>query len=964
MAGGGLLIGRERELVEVERMLASARLVTVTGAGGCGKTRLSLEVAERAVSSAQHTPAVVIEVAGAASAEQLVDAALRAVGARERVGRRPSQVLLEHLAERRLLLVFDNCEHLAAEVGRVVRELLDGAPGLRALVASREPLGIAGEDVFRLGPLSLPEPGGGVGAVVRSDAARLFVDRAAAADAGFALTPAVARAVARICHQLDGLPLALCLAAARVGAVSVSEVAEGLTRRGRLDTIAADGGSPQHHSVRASFDWSYQLLEARERELLRWLSVFAGGFTVASAHAVAGHLLDEGEVRRLLDSLEAKGLIMAVTARGPERWGFLETIREQAFELLCLESEQDEAEDRRLVFFRAFAATADELVLETDGHEVIDEETANLRRALEWALERDMDGATDMVADLMNHWVLAEHFEEGRAACAAVLAATPGGDPGGRAVVHCGAGMIGMLSGDYAGAIANTQAGLALLEAVGDVEAQVRCLRMSAMVLTLTGIDMEQGRRNAYQAAELARCNGDWLGTAWALSNLAVVEATSDRFDAARTAYEEFLTIPNASEHVRLRTFAEVAAAWIEVIAGSPERALAHADLALALEGDWPSMTHFQIAGFRIHALALLGRTEEALSEGAREMRRAQESGALQAIPAIDLALLIAELAADDLDGAEARAQRLLEVPQQHTLALVREVLGRIALARDDAAEAEAQARELEAVSERTKSARHEAIAQFLYGGAAMRAGNLDHARDLLQAALATDAELGLEREAVDALHSLALLAARTGDTARAARLAAAAEAERARLGCVALRSTLEGLEAARASSLERGTEDWDVAWAEGEQLSLAEAIAYARRRRGRRDRAPAGWGSLTPAELDVATLAAGGLSNPQIAARLFVSRATVKMHLSSVYLKLRVANRTELAAAMATHAPPYHRQGRAGRFGPEPPAPGWARGSAGYPETCFQAPKNGQVAVVLGCRDADDGCAPPQEWR
>ena len=131
-----------------------------------------------------------------------------------------------------------------------------------------------------------------------------------------------------------------------------------------------------------------------------------------------------------------------------------------------------------------------------------------------------------------------------------------------------------------------------------------------------------------------------------------------------------------------------------------------------------------------------------------------------------------------------------------------------------------------------------------------MRAGNLDHARDLLQAALATDAELGLEREAVDALHSLALLAARTGDTPRAARLAAAAEAERARLGCVALRSTLDGLEAARASSLERGTEDWDMAWAEGEQLSLAEAIAYARRRRGRRDRPAAGWGSLTPAEL------------------------------------------------------------------------------------------------------------------
>jgi len=248
----------------------------------------------------------------------------------------------------------------------------------------------------------------------------------------------------------------------------------------------------------------------------------------------------------------------------------------------------------------------------------------------------------------------------------------------------------------------------------------------------------------------------------------------------------------------------------------------------------------------------------------------------------------------------------LLDVPQPHTLALVREVLGRIALARGDAAEAVANARELEAVAQRTGSGRHSAIARLLYGCAAILAGDLDRARDLLQAVLATAAELGLEREATDALHSLAMLAARTGDGPRAARLAGAAQAERARLGCVALRSTLDGLQAARAASVQRdGAAVWDVAWKEGEQISLAEAIAYARRRRGRRDRPSAGWGSLTPAELDVATLATGGLSNPQIAARLFVSRATVKMHLSNVYLKLRVANRTELAAVMATHESP-----------------------------------------------------------
>lgn len=153
-------------------------------------------------------------------------------------------------------------------------------------------------------------------------------------------------------------------------------------------------------------------------------------------------------------------------------------------------------------------------------------------------------------------------------------------------------------------------------------------------------------------------------------------------------------------------------------------------------------------------------------------------------------------------------------------------------------------------------------------------------------------------------LDELALLAAGSRESARAARLAAAAGAARARLGCAPLQTTLGRLDAARVRSIEiAGTAAWDAAWAEGEQLSLADAIAYARRGRGRRDRPPAGWGSLTPAELDVATLAASGLSNPQIASRLFISRATVKMHLSSVYLKLRVANRTELAAAMAIHS-------------------------------------------------------------
>ena len=758
MVAGGPLIGRERELAELERRLMSARLLTVTGAGGCGKTRVALELADRAGRGTEPVESAVVELVSVRSAEQLVDSLLRGGRCCERFGRRPAEVLLEFVSERQLLLVLDSCEHLVATVGRVVAELLDAAPRVRVVVTSREPLGVAGESVFRLGPLSLPELGGGVGGVVRSDAGRLFVDRAAVVDPGFAPTASVAGAVARICHELDGLPLALCLAAARVDTLTASEVADGLARRGRLDGALGEDESLRHRSIRASLDWSYQLLGARERVALRRLSTFAGGFTAAAAYAVVGPDLDEVDVRGPLDSLEAKGLIMPVRTQGAERWAFLQLISEYASEQLRLEGQQEEIEDRHLAFFRAFAADADELLLEAAGHELIDEETANLRRALERAVEHDVGSAVMIAASLMRHWVLAEHFEEGRAACDAVLSvAGGGGEAGALAVVHCGAGLIGMLGEDYARAIANVQTGLALLAGVDDIAAQARGLVMAAMVLIQTGVDLEDGRRHAHRAVELARVCGDRLGLAWALVNVAMVEAICDRFDAVRTAYDEFLAIPNASEHVRLRTWAELAAAWAEVIAGSPERALAHADLALALEGDRPSMTHFQGVGFRIHALARLGRTDQALGEGAREMRRAQESGALQAIPAIELALALAELIHGDLDAAEARARRLLIVPQLHTLALVREVLGRVALARGDVHEAREQARELEAVSERTASARHRALAHFVTGCAAVRANETDRGRDLLQAALATDAELGLEREAACSMSSRCL---------------------------------------------------------------------------------------------------------------------------------------------------------------------------------------------------------------
>ncbi|HVY77805.1 MAG TPA: AAA family ATPase [Solirubrobacterales bacterium] len=390
MVGGAPLIGREAEVTELAEILSEARLLTVTGAGGCGKTRLALELADRIRGEDEAPGHAVAMLAGVGGEDQLLDALLRAFGAREQFGRSPREVLLGCAATLPSpLLVLDNCEHLLAPAAAVVAELLAAAPEIRVVATSREPLGVAGERVFDLRPLGLPEAGGGLAALVRSGAGRLFVDRAARADPAFELTPRSAAAAAEVCRALDGLPLALCLAAARLREVPVEEMAGELARPGPVGATGEVELS-RHDSLDASLEWSYRLLDERERQLFRCLSVFADGFTAEAARAVGAPDLGTEEVRILLGSLEAKGLTVAVTGdAGWERWALLETVSGHAARRLALEREEDEAADRHLAWFASYAARADEMLAQADGHRLIDEETANLRRALETATRRD-----------------------------------------------------------------------------------------------------------------------------------------------------------------------------------------------------------------------------------------------------------------------------------------------------------------------------------------------------------------------------------------------------------------------------------------------------------------------------------------------------------------------------------------------------------------------------------------------
>ncbi len=897
MLGGSPLIGRENELTELEGELSEARVLTITGAGGCGKTRLALELADRIAEedgAPAHASAMLASVAGE---DQLLDALVRALGAREQFGRSPREVLLECVAARPSpLLMLDNCEHLLGPVVAIVAELLAAAPEVRIVATSREPLGVSEEKVYDLRPLGLPEAEGGLAALVRSDAGRLFVDRAVHADPVFELTPRSAAAAAEVCRALDGLPLALCLAAARLREVSVEEMAEELSRR-HLSDATGEVELSRHDSLGASLEWSYRLLDERERQLFRCLSVFADGFTAEAARAVGAPDLGKEEVRSLLGSLEAKGLTTAVTGdAGWERWTLFETVSEYAARQLAFEREEDEAADRHLAWFEDYAARADETLAQADGHRLIDQETANLRRALETATRRDPAAALGIASSLMRHWVLGEHFQEGRSACAEALAApTTDEETGSRAVLRSGAAVFALLAEDYAEALESARAALELLPDVRDADAEAACLLFSSTVLIQTGADLDEGFRCAERAVELERSSRRPLPLAYALVNLSISAGLCERFDLALAAYEEFLAIRPACDHPRLRTWAEQAAAWAEVSVGSPRRALQHADHALTLEGRRPTMTYFQALGFRIQALARIGETDRARQEGAEAMKRAEESGALVAVPAIEVALMIAEFHSGDFDTTQERARRLLEMPHLHTLALAHETLARVALCRGDIALASAESRELGAIAERSGGARQAAIAQRLMGSAALRAGESERGRNLLHDALQTCAELSFERDAAETLEELALAEGRSGSLERSARLAGAAAATRRRLDCVRGPATKNGLSDI-APQLDGDRESWRVAWKQGETLTLQEAIAYARRGRGPRDRPPAGWESLTPVEAQVAQLAAEGMSNPQIAAQLFVSRSTVKLHLSNVYRKLGVGNRVELA--------------------------------------------------------------------
>ena len=401
-------VGRRQELADLHELVRKHRLVTLVGVGGTGKTRLMLELAAELVD--RYADGVwLVELAGITDAPLVVGQIARSVGVENEPGRPTIDTLTDFLRDKTALVLLDNCEHLIVATATTAQRLSAACPGLTLIATSREALGIAGEVAFTVPSLGLPDKPS-VGEIQASEAVQLFVDRAAAVLPTFMLSTANAEAVAAICQRLDGIPLAIELAASRVTVLSVDEIRDRLGDRFRLLTGGSRSALPRQQTLQALIDWSWNLLSVDDQRLLARLSVFAGGSTLdAVANVIATADGEPADALAALDGLSrlVDRSLLAVDHGEPTRYRLLETIRQYARDRLIGQGESDELRAAHFAYFRDLARAAEMPLV---GAEMLqwlhklDAEIDNIRAALDWAAEADVDGSTEMLVSLMPYW--------------------------------------------------------------------------------------------------------------------------------------------------------------------------------------------------------------------------------------------------------------------------------------------------------------------------------------------------------------------------------------------------------------------------------------------------------------------------------------------------------------------------------------------------------------------------------
>jgi predicted ATPase/uncharacterized protein HemY len=636
-------VGREQELVEVKRMLAMTRLLTLIGAGGSGKTRLALEVARDLVG--MYPDGVrLVELAPLSEDELVPQAVATTLGVPERSDQPLTEALVEVLRGRKMLLMLDNCEHLAEAVVGLVDALLDSCPALRVLATSRIALGVYGEHEYAVPPLSVPDPKRlpGLEALSHYEAVRLFIERARAAKADFEITNENAPAVAEICARLDGLPLAIELAAARIKILPPKAMLGRLGRRLKLLTGGARNLPERQRTLRGAIEWSHTLLEEGEKTLFARLAVFSGGRTLEAIEAVCdakGDLtLDTFEgVSSLLD----KSLLRQ--EEGPEgepRFVMLETIHEYARERV---QESGEAEEVGRAHTRYFLALAEEAAPELTGSEQVEwmerleAEHDNLRAALSRSLEAgDTESALRIGGALWRFWNVRGHFSEGRRWLAAGLSWGEATPVGVRAEASLGLGHLELRQGDYTRAAEDLQASLALYREAKDRRGEAYALCFLGWI-ALDRSDLGRAEGLLEESLALSRAAGTARDTSVALNALAMLKVYRGDYARATAMQEESLSLAREAGDVQIIAILTYNIGFAAAITGEYERAEALLLEAQELFREVGDRGMAPLAKSRLGFLALSrndpDRAEELCVQAIRELQEQAQT------PGIDFAL-------------------------------------------------------------------------------------------------------------------------------------------------------------------------------------------------------------------------------------------------------------------------------------------------------------------------------------
>ncbi len=551
-------IGRERERADVKRLLAAShsRLVTLTGVGGCGKTRLALQVGQELLS--QYPQGVwFVELATLTDPALVPQTVAASLGLLDDPSRAVPALLTDYLEPKRAVLILDNCEHLVEACARLAEALLHTCPNLHILASSREALGVDGETVYQVPSLSAPASPQTASAeeALQYDAVRLFIDRAQSAQPGFSLTPGNAAAVAVISHRLDGIPLAVELAAARVKMLNPEEIAARLSDRFRLLTGGSRTAWPRQQTLRATMDWSYNLLSEAERLLLARLSVFAGGWTLEAAEAICGQG-DAAEaaaldVLDLLTQLVNKSLVLAEQPPGEAtRYRLLETIRHYSLEKLLDLGGGVAVRNRHLKYFLEMAERAEKEL--TGPAQVawlnrLETELDNVRAALEWALESAVEAGLWLAARLARFWDAHDRDGEGREWLARLLQRPEALQyPRARTWALTVSAALQLSSGMFAEAQAAAETSLELCRAQSDRTGEAWAQLVLGQAIYMRD-DVSLARPHLDESLRLFRALGDKLGVADALSWISL-----DRRDArfSRMCLDESLAMYRELGHV------------------------------------------------------------------------------------------------------------------------------------------------------------------------------------------------------------------------------------------------------------------------------------------------------------------------------------------------------------------------------------------------------------------------------